>query len=116
MDGSGWGSSVQHQVSIDFGAGTMSLDGGAAQAFTPATFLTTLNTTLGANGSASFHIQWLASDSGNNYYTVAFTCDPDDPSVDESAIVLPATTPTISFNTYPTPVAVTTDATTTVNF
>jgi len=78
--------------------------------------VTQLTTYNAANGSASFNIQWLASDSGYNYYTVAFTCDPDDPSVDESAIVLPATTPTISFDTYPTPVAVTTDATTTVNF
>ena len=74
---------------------------------------TTYNT---ANGSATFNIQWLASDSGYNEYTVAFTCDPDDPSVDESAIVLPATAPTITFNTYSTPVAVTTGATTTVNF
>ena len=78
--------------------------------------ITQLTTYNAANGLASFNIQWLASDSGYNYYTVAFTCDPDDPSVDESAIVPPATTPTISFNTYPTPVAVTTDATTTVNF
>ena len=69
-----------------------------------------------ASGSASFNIQWLASDSGYNEYTVAFTCDPDDPSVDESAIVAPATTPTITFNTYPTPVAVNTGATTAVNF
>ena len=69
-----------------------------------------------ADGSASFDIQWLVSDSGYNYYTVAFTCDPDDPSVDESAIVLPATTPTITFNTYPTPVAVTTGMASTVNF
>jgi flagellar hook-associated protein 1 FlgK len=45
---------VQHQVAIDFTAGTMTLDGGAAAAFTPANFLTTLNATLGANGSASF--------------------------------------------------------------
>jgi len=78
--------------------------------------ITQLTAYNAANGSASFNIQWLASDSGYNYYTVAFTCDPDDPSVDESAIVPPATTPTISFNKYPTPVAVTTDATTTVNF
>jgi len=77
------------------------------------TQLTTYNM---ADGSASFNIQWLASDSGYNYYTVAFTCDPDDPSVDESAIVPPATTPTITFNTNPTPVAVTTGMTSTVNF
>ena len=69
-----------------------------------------------ASGSATFNIQWLTSDSGYNNYTVAFTCDPDDPNVDESAIVPPATAPTITFNTYPTPVSVTTGATTTVNF
>jgi len=69
-----------------------------------------------ASGSATFNIQWLASDSGYNNYTVAFTCDPDDPNVDESAIVPPATAPTITFNTYATPVTVTTGATTTVNF
>lgn len=68
------------------------------------------------SGAATFNIQWLASDSGYNDYTVAFTCDPDDPSVDESAIVPPATTGTITFNTYATPVVVNTGATTTVNF
>ena len=77
------------------------------------TQLTTYNM---ADGSASFNIQWLASDSGFNEYTVAFTCDPDDSSVDESAIVPPAITPTIFFTTYATPVAVTTGMTTTVNF
>ena len=45
---------IQHRVDIDFTAGTMSADGGAAAAFTPATFLAGLNTALGANGSASF--------------------------------------------------------------
>lgn len=43
-----------HKVAIDFSAGTMSLDGGAAASFTPASFLSTLNGQLGANGSASF--------------------------------------------------------------
>ena len=78
--------------------------------------VTQLATYNSADGSASFNIQWLASDSGYNEYTVAFTCDPDDPSVDESAIVPPAMAPTITFNTYSTPVAVTTGATTMVNF
>ncbi len=45
---------IQRQVAIDFTAGTMSVDGGAATAFTPANFLTQLNTSLGAFGSASF--------------------------------------------------------------
>ncbi len=78
--------------------------------------VTQLTTYDAASGSASFNIQWLASDSGYNEYTVAFTCDPDDTTVDESAIVPPATAPTITFNTYATPVAVTTGAATTVNF
>jgi flagellar hook-associated protein 1 FlgK len=45
---------VQRRVDIDFTAGTMSVDGGAASAFTPANFLTTLNTGLGALGTATF--------------------------------------------------------------
>ena len=45
---------VQTQVAIDFTAGTMSVNGGAASAFTPASFLTDLNTALGASGTASF--------------------------------------------------------------
>jgi hypothetical protein len=69
-----------------------------------------------STGAATFNIQWLASDSGYNDYTVAFTCDPDDPNVDESAIVPPATAATITFNTYTAPVVVNTGATTTVNF
>ena len=32
----------------------MSLDGGAATSFTPSSFLTTLNSTLGGNATASF--------------------------------------------------------------
>jgi flagellar hook-associated protein 1 FlgK len=47
-------SAVDHQISIDFGAGTISVDGGAATSFTPATFLTKLNTAMGAGGSATF--------------------------------------------------------------
>src|SRR5262249_37179287 len=38
------------------------------------TQLTTLNA---GDGSASFDIQWLPSDSGYNEYTVAFSCDVD---------------------------------------
>jgi flagellar hook-associated protein 1 FlgK len=45
---------VQRRVAIDFTAGTMSVDGGPPGAFTPANFLTNLNTALGAAGSASF--------------------------------------------------------------
>jgi flagellar hook-associated protein 1 FlgK len=45
---------VQRRVDVDFTAGTMSLDGGAAAAFTPASFLADLNSNLGAMGSATF--------------------------------------------------------------
>ncbi|MGZ8371317.1 MAG: flagellar hook-associated protein FlgK, partial [Caulobacteraceae bacterium] len=45
---------LQSKVEIDFSAGTMSVDGGAATGFTPSNFLARLNTALGANGSASF--------------------------------------------------------------
>jgi flagellar hook-associated protein 1 FlgK len=45
---------VQRRVDVDFDAGTMSVDGGAASTFTPANFLTNLNTGLGALGSATF--------------------------------------------------------------
>ena len=45
---------VQRTVAIDFTAGTMSVNGAAGTAFTPATFLASLNTALGASGSATF--------------------------------------------------------------
>ncbi len=45
---------LQNRVDIDFNAGTMSLNGAAGVAFTPATFLATLNGQLGVNGSATF--------------------------------------------------------------
>ena len=44
------------RVDVDFGAGTLSVNGGAATAFGASVggFVTALNTALGANGSASF--------------------------------------------------------------
>lgn len=45
---------LTRRVDIDFDAGTMSVDGGPAAAFTPASFLADLNTSLGATGSATF--------------------------------------------------------------
>ena len=45
---------VQKTVAINFTAGTMSVNGGAGVAFTPANFVTSLNTALGASGTASF--------------------------------------------------------------
>ena len=72
---------MQHQVSITFagGTGTMSLDGGAAQAFTPSTFLTTLNSTLAGNGSATFS-NGVLSLSGSGGLGVAISDDPTTPS------------------------------------
>ncbi|MFI4974440.1 MAG: flagellar hook-associated protein FlgK [Caulobacterales bacterium] len=45
---------LQESVAIDFSAGTISVNGGGPSAFTPANFLTSLNTALGAAGSATF--------------------------------------------------------------
>jgi flagellar hook-associated protein 1 FlgK len=45
---------VQRRVDIDFSAGTMSVNAGPAIAFTPATFLATLNGAMAPAGSASF--------------------------------------------------------------
>jgi len=45
---------LQKTVAIDFTAGTMSVNGAAGAPFTPANFLTNLNTALGASGSATF--------------------------------------------------------------
>ncbi|MDB5444236.1 MAG: flaN, partial [Phenylobacterium sp.] len=45
---------VQHQIAVDFTAQTISVDGAAPSATTPATFLADLNSALGANGSASY--------------------------------------------------------------
>ncbi|ACG77204.1 flagellar hook-associated protein [Phenylobacterium zucineum HLK1] len=42
------------RVDVDFTAGTMSANGGPAVAFTPGTFLATLNTQLGGQATASF--------------------------------------------------------------
>lgn len=45
---------MARRVDIDFDAGTMSVDGGAPSAFTPASFLGGLNAALSPLGSASF--------------------------------------------------------------
>jgi flagellar hook-associated protein 1 FlgK len=45
---------LQHSIAIDFSAGTLSVDGGAASSFTSNTFLSSLNTALGSAGTASF--------------------------------------------------------------
>lgn len=45
---------LQRRVDIDFTAGTLSVDGGAASGFAPATFLASLNAALGPSATASF--------------------------------------------------------------
>ena len=45
---------MQRSVAINFTAGTLSVNGGAATAFTPATFQADLNTALAGVGTASF--------------------------------------------------------------
>ena len=58
---------LQRTVAIDFTAGTIAVNGGAGAAFTPATFLASLNAALGASGSASFASGALALNaSGGN--------------------------------------------------
>jgi flagellar hook-associated protein 1 len=70
---------VQTNVAIDFDAGTMSVNGGAAVSFTPATFLSTLNSSLGTSGSASFNngaLSISASGSGNGVVVSDNSSDP----------------------------------------
>ncbi|HYE43243.1 MAG TPA: flagellar hook-associated protein FlgK [Caulobacteraceae bacterium] len=45
---------IQRRVEVDFSAGTLSVDGGGAVAFTPGNFLSTVNTALGGYGTAGF--------------------------------------------------------------
>lgn len=45
---------MQRTVAVDFTAGTISVDGAAGTAFTPASFLADLNTALGGVGNATF--------------------------------------------------------------
>ncbi len=81
---------IAHQVAITFSptGGSISLDGGAATTFTPATFLATLNSTLGTNGSASFTngALTLTAASGNG---VAVVDDPTNAVAEGRAGVQP---------------------------
>ena len=77
VDSSG---NLQEQVAIDFTAGTMSVNGGAATAFTPATFLSSLNTALGADGSASFTNGALSIQATNSGDGVAIADNSTTPS------------------------------------
>jgi flagellar hook-associated protein 1 FlgK len=69
---------MQQRVDIDFGAHTMSVNGGATTTFTNANFLTSLNTALGTAGAASYTngVLKLSANSGG----VAIADDPTTPS------------------------------------
>ena len=70
--------------------------------------LVTTTATLNANSLYAYTIAFMPV----GMYTVAFSCDDDDPSIDETALV-PGT---IQFTTYPLDVSVTVNMTTTVDF
>lgn len=71
---------VTRQVQIDFDAGTMSVGGvPGSTAFTPASFLSTLNTALGGQGTASFANGALTL-SGSGGQGVAIADDATTPS------------------------------------
>lgn len=69
------------RVDVDFSAGTLSIDGGAATAFTQTVggFTAALNTALGGSGSASFNngVLSLSAAGGNG---IAIQQDPTNPS------------------------------------
>jgi flagellar hook-associated protein 1 FlgK len=70
---------AQHQVAIDFSAGTMSLDGASpATSFTSANFLSTLNTQLTGIGAATFSNGALSLNATTG--GVAIVDDPTTPS------------------------------------
>ena len=70
---------VTRRVDVDWAAGTMSVDGGAASAFTPAGFVSSLNTALGSAGSAAYAADGalkLSAASGG----ISVADDPDAPT------------------------------------
>ncbi len=73
---------VTQQVAIDFSAGTMSVNGGGASGFTPATFLASLNTALGGAANASFTGGALSLSATAAGTGVAIADDPTTPSSD----------------------------------
>jgi flagellar hook-associated protein 1 len=73
---------LQQQVAIDFSADTMSVNGGPATSFTPASFLTSLNTALGGAGTASFSSGALSISATTAGSGVAIADDATTPSQD----------------------------------
>jgi flagellar hook-associated protein 1 FlgK len=70
---------VDHRVSIDFDAQTISVDGGAATSFTPSTFLSTLNSAL-SPGSATYANGALSLTSGSTTDGLAIQDDATTPA------------------------------------
>ncbi|MGH6958186.1 MAG: flagellar hook-associated protein FlgK [Caulobacteraceae bacterium] len=73
---------LQTQVQVNFTTDQISVNGGAATGFTPANFLTSLNTALGANGSASFTGGALSISAATAGSGVAISDDPNTPARD----------------------------------
>ena len=73
---------LTQQVAIDFSAHTMSVNGGAATSFTPASFLTSLNTALGGTGTASFANGALSISATTSGSGVAISDDATTPATD----------------------------------
>ncbi|MET3665296.1 flagellar hook-associated protein FlgK [Caulobacter sp. 1776] len=70
---------IQRRIDIDFDAGTMSVNGGGGPAFTPADFMTQLNTAMGGQGTVGFSGGALSL-SGVGGLGVAIADDPTTPS------------------------------------
>ncbi|MFI4934494.1 MAG: flagellar hook-associated protein FlgK [Caulobacterales bacterium] len=70
------------QVAIDFTAGTISVNGGGPTAFTPANFLTSLNTALAGTATASFANGALSLSAAAAGSGVAIADDPTTPATD----------------------------------
>jgi flagellar hook-associated protein 1 FlgK len=79
VDSSG---NLTQQVAVDFSADTISVNGGAATSFTPSTFLSSLNTALGATGTASFTNGALSISASTAGSGVAIADDPTTPATD----------------------------------
>jgi len=72
---------LQSQITIDFSADTISVDGGAATGFTGANFLSALNGALSGNGSASFN-NGVLSISATGTSGIAIADDATNPATD----------------------------------
>ncbi|HEY3800350.1 MAG TPA: flagellar hook-associated protein FlgK [Caulobacteraceae bacterium] len=76
------GGNLLQQVSIDFGADTMSVNGNPATPFSASSFLTDLNTALGGQATASFSNGQLSLSATASGTGVAIQDDPTTPSRD----------------------------------